>query len=120
MKNIFARELQAILNAHNKNLSSLFGLRVPDPRAPTDPGKRIGPSKVTQLKDSLLDGSTATLNEHELQALQDWVPLDKEGKQLRCLRAALVAEGVRYLLAGRMRAEEAYEVSDLIFQILNS
>ena len=34
--NIFAAELQRVIGTHGKDMSSLFGLRIPDPRSGGD------------------------------------------------------------------------------------
>lgn len=114
--NIFARELALILRSHGKELGTLFGLRVPN--AYTGVVREIAPTKVTRLKRSLSENITATLNADELEALQEWVPLDDNGQELRRLRAALVAEAVRHLLADRIDSSTASELGLITFQML--
>jgi hypothetical protein len=108
--NIFARELVAILGQHHRELSNLFGLR--------GNGIQILPSKVTRLKRSLSEDITATLNADELELLQDWAPLDDDGSEMRRLRAALLAEGVHHLLAGRMELTNAQRMGELALALL--
>lgn len=107
--NIFAKELATILDSHGKTLSSLYGLRIRDSYDGAT-FYQIRPHKVTRLLKSLTKDMTATLNADELEALQEWVPLDLAGQEMRRLRAALVAEGVRHLLAGRMSTDQASEL----------
>ncbi len=108
--NIFARELNAILAQHGKDLSSLYTLR--------SETFHIFPNKVTRLRRSLTRDITATLNSEELELLQKWVPLDAEGKELLRLRAALVAEAVRHLLSGRIERDKANAIGETVFQLL--
>lgn len=116
--NIFAQELEKILRTHGKDLSSLFSLRVLDLHSGSS--RPIAPNKVVRLKRSLTLDMTATLNSEELEALQAWAPLNAEGQEVRRLRAALVAEGVHHLLAGRMPAEQAYHLGLLtLFALLD-
>lgn len=108
--NIFARELVIILGDHEKELSNLFGLR--------NEYFHMLPSKVTRLKRSLSEDITATLSSDELELLQAWVPLDETGQEMRHLRAALVAETVHRLLAGRMDGTNAQHVGELVLALL--
>lgn len=108
--NIFAHELASILRQHGKELGSLYGLR--------SATFQLLPNKVTRLKRSLTEDITATLNAEELELLQEWVPLDSEGMDLRRLRAALLAEAVRHLLGGRMDRDMASQLGELTFQLL--
>ncbi len=108
--NIFARELVSILGQHGKELSNLFGLR--------NRQFQILPSKVTRLKRSLSEDITATLSSDELELLQEWVPLDEAGLEMRRLRAALVAETIHRLLAGRMDRTSAQQVGELVLALL--
>lgn len=114
--NIFARELVLILGAHDKELSNLF--RLPVQRSYVGDPETIPPSKVTRLKRSLSEDITATLNADELDALQDWVPLDEDGEEMRRLRAALVAEAVRFLLAGRVSQQQATALGEVTLALL--
>lgn len=118
--NIFAQELEAVLSSHGKTLSSLFRLRIPDPRNPANRAMFyvIQPNKVTLLVRSRTKDMTATLNADELAALQEWVPLDPDGLEMRRLRAALVAEGVRHLLAGRMDSDQASDIGSRTLKML--
>lgn len=108
--NIFARELKAILARHGKNLSSLYGLH--------SETFRISPNKVSRLRRSLTQDITATLNSQELEFLQEWVPLNADGKELLRLHAALVAEAVRSLISGRIERDKASKVGETAFQLL--
>jgi hypothetical protein len=72
------------------------------------------------LKRSLEEDISATLSPEELETLQVWVPLDSEGSEMRRLRAALLAESVRYLLAGRIEAATASSIADVVFEMLLS
>lgn len=108
--NIFARELKEILQQHGKTLGSLYGLR--------SDTFYIFPNKVTRLKHSLTHDMTATLNAEELDFLQEWVPLDAAGADLRRLRAALLAEAVRHLVGGRMPREIAAHLGEQTLQLL--
>ncbi len=106
--NIFARELALILAEHNKGLSSLFSIHSSD--------VTIHSSKVTRLKRSLKEPITALLNAEELAMLQERIPLTDE--EMRRLRAALLAETVHRVLAGRMSVDDAADVGDFLFQML--
>lgn len=86
--NIFARELVLILDGHGKQLSNLYGLRLPDPYRPGQT-IQIAPNKVTRLIRSLTEDITATLNAEELDALKGWAGLSDE--EMRRLRAAAKA-----------------------------
>jgi hypothetical protein len=112
--NIFARELVLVLGAHGKELSNLFGLKVEDDYTGIE--RRILPSKVTRLKRSLSEDLTATLNVEELEALESWAQLTPT--EMRRLHAALVAEAVRALLAGRMMQRQASDLADLTMALL--
>ncbi len=114
--NIFARELVRILGSHGKELGSLFSLRVRD--SYTGVARQIVPGKITRLKRSLTENITATLNAGELDALQAFVPLDREGKELRRLHAALVAEAVRSLLSGRIEVKQANDLGDIVLALM--
>lgn len=114
--NIFAEELEHILITHHKSLSSLFGLRVPDPRGYGE--SLIPPARVARLKQSLVADMSVTLNAEELAALQRWVPLDPDGDEMRHLRAALVAEGVRFQLSSRVDRDQAYQAGRQVLQLL--
>jgi len=106
--NIFARELALILAAHDKELSSLFSLHSPD--------VAIHPSTVTRLKRSLKEPITVLLNADQLSMLKERLALTDE--EMRRLRAALLAETVHRVLAGRMAVGTAAELADILFQML--
>jgi hypothetical protein len=106
--NIFARVLAYVLAAHGKELGSLYTMK--------SEWLSIPPSKVTRLKRSLTQDHTATLNAEELEMLRQQVPLTDE--DMRRLRAALVAEAVRYMLAGRIVYTQATEIATLLFDLL--
>jgi hypothetical protein len=113
--NIFARELPLILEQHHKTLENLYRLPVPDPQKRQ---RLIRPNKITRLRDSLKKNITATLSAEELEQLQQWVPLDREGEELRHLRAALVAEAVRAMMAGRTDAQTADQIGEMTLRLL--
>jgi hypothetical protein len=106
--NIFARELTEVLATHDKELSSLYTLK--------SPTQVIHPGKVSRLKRSLRDGTSASLNAEELELVRNTVRLSDE--EMYRLRAALVAETVRYMLEGRMMIAHAAQVAELTFQLL--
>ncbi len=106
--NIFARELTQVLAEHDKELSSLYSIK--------SEVLAIHPGKVTRLKRSLVRDQTATLNADELELLRQRIPLTEV--ELRRLRAALVAEIVRYMLSGRMEVDHAEQVAELTFELL--
>jgi hypothetical protein len=106
--NIFARELTEVLATHDKELSSLYTLK--------SPTQVIHPGKVSRLKRSLRDGTSASLNAEELELVRNTVRLSDE--EMYRLRAALVAETVRYMLEGRMMIVHAAQVAELTFQLL--
>jgi hypothetical protein len=117
--NIFAQELESVLSNHDKTLSSLYGLRIRDPRSgAVGMFYQIRPHKVTRLIQSRTKDITATLNADELEALQEWVPLDRDGLEMHRLRAALVAEAVRHLLAGRMATDQASDIGSRTLKML--
>lgn len=113
--NIFAKELVSVLGAHRKDLSSLFSLKVTDGYGIE---RRLLPSKVTRLKRSLTEDLTATLNPDELDALEDWAQLT--ASEVERLHAALVAEAVRYLLAGRVAREQALLLGEFTLALLTT
>ena len=80
--NIFAHELDLILTAHKKTLSSLYTIRSRDVAIP--------PSAVDRLKETLHGQHSATLNAEQLTMLQERLSLTDE--EMRRLRAALLAE----------------------------
>lgn len=108
--NIFARELAEVLADNGKRLGSLYGLH--------SDTYRIMPNKVRRLQRSLTQDITATLNAEELELLAEWLGLDSDGEEIRRLRAALVAESVRYLLSGRMDRDQALSLGEITFQLL--
>jgi hypothetical protein len=113
--NIFAKELVSVLGAHGKELSSLFSLKVTDGYGVE---RRLLPSKVTRLKRSLTEDLMATLNPDELDVLEDWAGLTPQ--EVERLRAALVAEAVRYLLAGRIAPDQAVLLGETALQLLTT
>ncbi len=107
--NIFAHELDLILTAHKKTLSSLYSIRSPDVAIP--------PSTVDRLKETLQGQRSATLNAEQLLMLQERLSLTDE--EMRRLRAALLAEAVRRLLADRLDSiDTADDLANKFFQML--
>lgn len=107
--NIFAHELDVILISHKKTLSSLYTIRSPDVAIP--------PSTVDRLKETLQGQRSATLNVEQLAMLQERLSLTDE--EMRRLRAALLAEGVRRLLADRLASiDAADDLASKFFQML--
>jgi hypothetical protein len=108
--NIFARELAILLAKHGKDLSSLYSMSTMK--------HKIYPNKVTLLKLSLTQNKTATLNAEDLEMLAEVLKLPPNGKEMKQLRAALLAETVRYLLGGRMDIKSANDLGEVTFQLL--
>src|SRR5436305_15101798 len=106
--NIFARELALILAAHGKELSSLFSIHSSD--------VTIHPSTVTRLKRSLKEPITVLLNAEQLSMLEEQLSLTDQ--EMRRLRAALLAETVHRVLAGRMAISGAEELANVLYHML--
>jgi hypothetical protein len=109
--NIFARELAKVLANHGFELNRLYSIKSRDISIP--------PSKVQRLIRSLKEAITVTLNSNELEMLQQEVPFDEDGEEMRRLRAALLAETVQRLLAGRMATNDAaFQIAEMTLQFL--
>lgn len=104
--NIFARELEDVLKAHDLTISRL-----------DNEGIVYYPEKLARLKRSL-KAPTAfpTLNPEELERLEKIVPLRPEERAR--LRAALAAAWVERTLMDRMPPAAALMAADDVFHIL--
>lgn len=125
--NIFAEELEAILKAHKKDLGALYSM--------DSYSALMNPHKVTLLKRSLMNDMTTLLSVDELDMVQNAIPLDAEGREMQRLRAAMVAETIRFLVWTRLKRhangtgaltdwdtlrEAAYRIGRLTFQLFVS
>lgn len=108
--NLFAHELSAALARHGRAMSYLYTLRAAD-GAPAIP-----PAKVARLQRSQTEDITAALTDQELEAIAAGLPLQPE--EARRLRAALVGEAVRQLLAGRVSGMSAEEEGARVVRLL--
>lgn len=104
--NIFARELDAILQAHRFNLGHLT----------TKLG--IHTEKVRRLKQSLTSSTFRShlLNPQELEEISQAFQFTAE-EQLR-LRAALLATAIEELLMNRIDPDSALEAAEEVFPLL--
>jgi hypothetical protein len=105
--NIFAEQLVDVLAKHQHELSNLFTWR-----------QDIPPSAVVRLKASLTTDQSATLNTDQIDFLADKYGFDEADH--RRLRAALLAEAVRKMLAGRMDTRIAYRLGLVTLDLLLS
>lgn len=104
--NIFARELEDVLKAHDLSISRL-----------DDEGVVYFPEKVARLKRSLRSpASFPTLNPEELERLETNVPLTPDERAR--LRAALAAAAVERALMDRMDPPTALMAADDVFHVL--
>lgn len=108
--NLFAHELNAALERHGQGMSYLYTLRAPDGTP------AIPPAKVARLQRSQTADITAALTDRELAAVSAGLPLQPEEE--RRLRAALVGEAVRQLLAGRVSGMSAEEEGERVVRLL--
>lgn len=104
--NIFARELEAILAAHNWKLGYL-----------DDRGIVYHREKVRRLQKSLTSpGHLVTLNPEEMERLTNFLQLtDLEKKRLN---ASLLATAVEMTLLDRVGADTAFRASEDVFNVL--
>lgn len=105
--NIFARELQDVLSSHHWALNQLYA-----------PIFTINPARVSALIRSLERYQTVTLNPTQLEIMQREIPFDKDGEDLRRLRAAIIAEGIQFILAKRIAVQDALHVAELALSLL--
>lgn len=105
--NIFADQLVKTLNRHGHELSNLFSWK-----------DVIPPNTVVRLKASLTTDQSATLNSDQLDFLASKYDFDEE--DLRALRAALLAEAMRRMLADRLSSTIADQLGQLALQLLLS
>ena len=105
--NIFAEQLVDVLHKHDHELSNLFTWKFDIP-----------PSLVVRLKASLTTEQSATLNRDQLDFIADKYDLDED--DLRRLRAALLAETIRKMIASRMAASLAYKLGMVTLDLLLS
>lgn len=104
--NIFARELDDILRAHQLEISRLDNI-----------GVVYYPEKVSRLKRSLTSPAKfPTLNPEELERLEAIVPLTPDERAR--LRAALAAAAVERSLMDRQDPATALMAADDVFHIL--
>lgn len=104
--NIFARELEFVLQAHGMTLSDLYDRTI----VPY-------PEKVRRLQKSLNSpASFPTLNPDELEQLFTALKLTPTEKNR--LRAAIVAASVERALMDRINQDAAYEAADAVFRIV--
>jgi hypothetical protein len=108
--NLFARELQAVLERHGYPLTILYSVRTPDG------ARAIPPAKVTRLARAQIEEVTATLSEREIAAVVQSLALDERDEHR--LRAAMVGEAVRQLLSGRVSAMSAHDEGERVVQLL--
>lgn len=103
--NIFARELENILRAHNMRLGQL-----------DDPGIGLHPEKVRRLQKSLLSPAHfPTLNPEELDQVASYLKFT-ETEMIR-LRAAIIATGVERTLMDRITPDVALMAANDVFEI---
>jgi hypothetical protein len=107
--NLFAMELGALLERHGYTISSLYALRAADGTA------AIPPAKVARLVRSLTSDVTVVLTAEELAQLG--VALGLAAADERRLRAALLGEAVRRLLAGRISGMSALEEGERVMRL---
>ena len=108
--NLFAHELNAALERHGYAMSYLYTLRA------SDGTPAIPPAKVARLQRSQTEDITAALTEREVEAISAGLPLQPE--EGRRLRAALLGEVVRQLLAGRVSGMSAEEEGERVVRLL--
>lgn len=122
MPNIFAEELQAIMEAHGRTLGGMFGMSLSQ--------ERMHPQKVTLIIHSLEDDSTAVLSAWEIDILKSRLPLAED--EYRRLKVAIFAETIRFMVWSRAKNEAehqgiivvaatrqtAYRLGRLTFEIL--
>jgi hypothetical protein len=104
--NIFAREL-ALLMRDQGGLGHLYAAEFDLP-----------PNKVTRLRRSLTEDITALLNAEQLEHVATVLGLS--APQRERLNAALLAETIHRLLAGRTDRDDAQLVADLVFDLLTT
>lgn len=102
--NIFARELERILQARGYGLGHL------------DDRSRIHPEKVRRLQRSLREPRFHLLSPDELERVGDAFNFTPEERMQ--LRAALLATAVEDMLMSRIEASAALVASDQVFDIL--
>lgn len=105
--NIFAEQLVKVLGDHNHELSNLFSWRLV-----------ISPGTVIRLKASLISEKSATLNAEQIEFIGEKYGFTEDDN--RRLRAALVAEAVRKLVADRLAINLANQLGNLTLQLLLS
>jgi hypothetical protein len=102
--NLFARELEDLLNKHDHDLNDLV----------SEAG--LHPEKVRRLKQSLVLPRFHTLNPEELEQVSESFAFTGED-QLR-LRAAILATAVEETLMNRIDPENALHAAEEIFPLL--
>ncbi len=105
--NIFAEQLVDVLGKHHHELSNLFTWKLDIP-----------PSLVVRLKASLTTEQSATLNTEQIDFIAEKYDLAEE--DLRRLRAALLAETIRRMVANRMDVRIAYKLGMVTLDLLLS
>lgn len=105
--NLFAQELEEILQAHHQRLSAL------------DPRLGIAEDRARRLQQSLhLSANLPVLSPEELDTLEIALPLSSE-ESIR-LRAALLATAVEQMLADRIGRERAVQAVKSIVPLLRA